>query len=119
MHNCNRSMRGKFMKNKQTQKPEALVGQYFHSIEDNGTLKWQGVVIGNPEPGWYLLQLFEWLAGEPNVRRLIRIEALGNWLFYQSGEAMVHSYEYGAARQYRAEYKISPTGAGTQNKQNQ
>ena len=36
---------------------ETLVGQYFHSIED-GYLQWQGTVIGNPEPGWYLLQLF-------------------------------------------------------------
>jgi len=117
MHNRNRSMCGEFMKNKQTQESESLVGQYFHSIGDNGILKWQGVVIGNPEPGWYLLQLFEWLAGTPNVRVLIKIEALANWLFYGSAEAMAHSYEHGAARTYRAEYRL-PTKANTTDEPN-
>lgn len=76
-----------------------LVGQFFHSIgKDTGKVEWQGEVIGNPEPGWYLLQLFEWLMGEPNVRHLVRIEDMRDWLFYQDVETMDHSYKYGAAR---------------------
>ena len=80
--------------------PVTLLGQFFHSIgKENGQVEWQGVVIGNPEPGWYLLQLFEWLMGEPNVRRLVRIEDMGNWLFYENAEAMQVSYEEGCARE--------------------
>ena len=82
-----------------------LVGQYFHSIGPDGMLLWQGIVIGNPQPGWYLLQLFEWLMGEPNVRRLVRIEEMTTWLFYPDDVTMAHSYERGVARaggKYRA-----------------
>ena len=76
-----------------------LLGQFFHSIgKDHGKVEWQGVIIGNPEPGWYLLQLFEWMLGEQNVRRLVRIEDMEHWLFYENAEAMSFSYEHGSAR---------------------
>jgi hypothetical protein len=78
-------------------KPRGLIGHYFHSIDkETGHLEWQGQVIANPEPGWYLLQLFEWLMGEPNVQRLVRIEDMADWLFYENGEEMEHSYSGGA-----------------------
>jgi len=86
---------------------DSLIGQFFHSIsKDTGNIEWQGYVIGNPEPGWYLLQLFEWLMGEPNVCRLVRIEDMKDWLFYESAEDMKFSYESGMARKggrYRKE----------------
>ncbi len=79
---------------------QQLLGQCFHSIgKDTGKVEWQGEVIGNPEPGWYLLQLFEWGMGEPNVRRVARIEDMEHWLFYEDAEAMKFSYEHGAARE--------------------
>jgi len=78
----------------------ALLGQFFHSIgKDDNQVEWQGVIIGNPEPGWYLLQLFEWAMGEPNVRRLVRIEDMEHWLFYEDAEAMKFSYDHGSARE--------------------
>jgi hypothetical protein len=86
-----------------------LIGQFFHSIED-GKINWQGVVIGNPLPGWYLVQLYEWLMGEPNVQRLVKIEEMHTWLFYDSSESMVYSYDHGVAREggpYRHRIKIS------------
>lgn len=43
-------------------KSTSLVGMFFHSVsKESGYIEWQGVVIGNPEPGWYLLQLFSWI----------------------------------------------------------
>ena len=79
--------------------PNPLVGQYFHSLaRDTGKVEWQGMIIGNPEPGWYLLQLFEWMMGEPNVRRLAQIDDMEHWLFYSDAAAMRFSYEHGAAR---------------------
>jgi len=73
--------------------------QFFHSLNKDGLVHWQGHIIGNPEPGWYLVELFEWLWGEPNVRRLVHIDEMRTWLFYDSAESMCFSYEHGAARQ--------------------
>jgi len=78
--------------------PDVLEGQFFHSVNEAGEVEWQGYVIGSPQPGWYLVQLFEWLCGEPNVRRLVRLQAMEHWLFYESAEAMCFSYEHGVAR---------------------
>jgi hypothetical protein len=88
--------------------PVGLIGQYFHSLDDQGQVEWQGVVIGCPEPGWYYLQLFEWTMGEPNVRRLVKFEDMTTWLFYEDADCMKFSYEYGSARAggpYRKEAK--------------
>lgn len=88
----------------ETQTPGAvassdLSGQFFHSVAgDTGEVEWQGCVVGNPAPGWYLVQLFEWLTGEPTVRRLARIEDMQHWLFYENAEAMRFSCEHGVAR---------------------
>jgi hypothetical protein len=74
------------------------VGMFFHSLKD-GEVHWQGTVLSSPEQGWYLVQLFEWFSGSPNVCRLVRFEDMQDWLFYPDCEAMKFSYEYGAARE--------------------
>jgi hypothetical protein len=81
-----------------------LVGKCFHSIVDD-TVQWQGVVIGRPEPGWYLLELFSWVMGEHGNQRLVRIEEMRGWLFYSDADEMNYSYEYGAARPYRVDLR--------------
>jgi len=89
-------------KSKQTRDesmPDVLAGQFFHSTKETGAVEWQGYVIGSPQPGWYLVQLFEWLCGEPNLRRLVRFESMEHWLFYESAETMRFSYDYGTARE--------------------
>jgi hypothetical protein len=81
-----------------------LLGQYFHSLENNA-IKWQGLVIGKLNDEYYLVQLCEWLMGEPSVQRIVSIYDMRDWFFYDSSESMIHSYEYGTARHYRAELK--------------
>lgn len=76
---------------------EPLVGNYFHSLNKDGLVEMQGVVIGNPEPGWYLLQLFDWLVGEGHLRMLMRLEGMATWLFYADVATMKWSYEHGPA----------------------
>lgn len=77
-----------------------LVGQFFHGLaKDTGQVEQQGQVIGNPEPGWYLVQYLEWVAGEPYVNRLVRFEDMTDWLFYSDAEAMCFSYASGCARE--------------------
>jgi hypothetical protein len=69
-------------------KEEKLVGKYFHSANETNKIEWQGVVIGEPHPGWYLVQLFEWASGEPTVQKLVPIEKMVGWLFYPDAAAM-------------------------------
>lgn len=87
------------MSYKTTTNINSLVGCFFHSLsKDTGKVERQGQVIGTPEPGWYLVQNFEWLMGEPSVCRLVKFEDMESWLFYQDNEALKHSYEHGIAR---------------------
>jgi hypothetical protein len=78
------------MKTEMSGKPETekLLGKYFHSVNEDNKIEWQGVVIGEPHPGWYLVQLFEWTSGEPTVQRLVPIEKMVGWLFYPDADAM-------------------------------
>jgi len=69
-------------------KPEQLVGKYFHSTNETDKIEWQGLVIGEPQPGWYLVQLFEWNSGETTVQRIVPIEKMMSWLFYPDAQAM-------------------------------
>jgi hypothetical protein len=75
-----------------------LVGKYFHSLKD-GQVHWQGTVLGTPEPGWYLVQLFEWIMGEPSNQGLVRFTDMAEWLFYENADQMKFSYEHGMARE--------------------
>ena len=80
-------------------RPEtSLIGCYFHSINPRGKVEWQGQVIGRPEPGVYLLQLFERFHGDPNVCRLVKVEDMHGWLFYRDNENLLFAYEHGVAR---------------------
>jgi hypothetical protein len=76
------------MKGEMAGKQEKLVGKYFHSANETNKIEWQGVVIGEPRPGWYLVQLFEWSSGELDVQRLVPIEKMIGWLFYPDAAAM-------------------------------
>ena len=76
------------MKAEMSWKSEKLVGKYFHSVNETNKIEWRGVVIGELQPGWYLVQLLEWTSGEPSVQRLVPIEKMIGWLFYPDAEAM-------------------------------
>jgi hypothetical protein len=73
---------------------ERLVGKYFHAANENNKVEWQGTVIGEPHPGWYLVQLFDWASGEPSVQRVVPIERMNAWLFYTDRDAMTSSSTY-------------------------
>src|ERR1041384_1672747 len=88
-------------------KTEKLVGKYFHSANETNKIEWQGVVIGEPHPGWYLVQLFEWASGDPSVQRLVSIEKMTGLSFYPDADAMTFSSK-------RSQYQIrenQPSGA--------
>jgi hypothetical protein len=76
------------MKAEMSGEPEKLVGKHFHSANETNKIEWQGVVIGEPHPGWYLVQVFDWTSGEPTVQRLVPIEKMIGWLFYPDASAI-------------------------------
>jgi hypothetical protein len=76
--------------------PPVLVGRWFHTFDDR-VLKEQGQVIAQVEPGVYLVEIYEWMAGTPVFERLVTVTEMLGWWFYDSNAWMLNSYEYGAA----------------------
>lgn len=82
--------------------PDSLVGSFFHGCATRG---WQGLVVAEPHPGVYLLELFSWVMGEASHQQLIRIDVMADegWQFYDTAEWMNDSYHYGLKQQWEAE----------------
>lgn len=81
-----------------TSKQKGLIGAWFHSIKKDGVVTWQGQILARPEPGIYLVQLYEWITGSPSNQQLVKFEDMKNWLFYADNDAMNFSWQYGIAR---------------------
>jgi hypothetical protein len=71
----------------------SLIGKYFHSFQGDGQVKWQGRVVACITDEAYLVQLSEWLSGEESNLRLVKLEEMLGWDFYQTREDMKETYE--------------------------
>ena len=91
------------MKSEMSKDPGDVVGKYFHSANENNKVEWQGMVIGEPHPGWYSVQRCEWASGEPKVQRLVPIEKIVGWLYYPDARAIT----FGSRR---SQYQIMEAG---------
>ena len=67
------------------------VGNYFHSFNDTGEIEWQGQIL-DEENGEYLVQLFEWICGEPGDQEVVPVSQTKSWRFYRSATAMNRAY---------------------------
>ncbi len=76
---------------------DSLVGSFFHTDPER---QWQGCVVAEVAPGVYLVELFEWIAGSSSGQRLVRIEEMSDWTFYDSSEWMSNAYEHGVRRRW-------------------
>jgi hypothetical protein len=79
-----------------------LEGKFFHTFK-NKQVEWQGYVVSQPQEGYYLVQLFEWLVGEPSCKKLVPIDAMFDWDFYDTAEEMNFYFEM--QYKYRMEEK--------------
>lgn len=72
--------------------PKSLVGSFFHGCK---TRAWQGQVVAEPQPGLYLVELYEWMMGSPNGQKLIPAATMlaEDWTFYDTAEEMNAHYE--------------------------
>jgi hypothetical protein len=91
-----------------------LVGRYFHIFTEDKesgkkTIQRQGMVRGELGDGYYLVQYFDWWAGEANTMDIHRIESMtpGRWQFYETSEDMKHWYQT-----YRHRYEAKPSKSG-------
>jgi hypothetical protein len=77
-----------------------LDNKYFHTIETaegpieegNWEFGWQGVVLGMVDSEYVLVQLYDWMFGEPNLIKLVRLAEMVNWRFYASLDAMKDAF---------------------------
>ena len=81
-------------------RPDSLVGSYF-LVDDQ-----QGMVVAEPTPGVYLVELANWAVGASTteklvgiaLQRLVGIEAMAEWRFFDTAEGMRNVWEDDASR---------------------
>lgn len=78
----------------------SLVGSFFLSTARPG---WQGCVVAEPAPGVYLVETFSWVMGESYEQRLVRLEEMGEWTFYDTAEWMRNAYDHQGHRRWERE----------------
>jgi hypothetical protein len=72
--------------------PNSLVGSFFHSDRKR---HWQGCVVAEPANGVFLVELFNWVGPqfESTYQRLVRLEEMMEWRFYDTADWMDHAFE--------------------------
>ncbi|CAB4197725.1 hypothetical protein UFOVP1313_28 [uncultured Caudovirales phage] len=79
--------------------PNSLIGSWFHRLE-NDQIVWQGVVVGEPAAGVYLISVEVLAPGAENVQRLIDLRQMTrdeegyDWRFYDNSEECGAAYAY-------------------------
>jgi hypothetical protein len=63
--------------------PHSLVGSFFHSDHTRG---WQGVVVAEPHPGTYLVETFSWLIPDSVSQKLVHLDDMHDWSFYDDAK---------------------------------
>src|SRR5690349_12759839 len=86
---------------------DPLVGGGMHWMYGDDLVKWQGRVIAAFGDGYYLVQLYSWVMGEPTEQIVVHIstcavsghETKGRPVFYETPEEMNFAYEHRHAHQ--------------------
>lgn len=60
----------------------APIGDYFLTFDASNVLDRQGQIVGSPEPGHYVCQLYSWITGTPTNRVVVPTAELVGWRFY-------------------------------------
>ena len=80
-------------------KHHSLVGMWFHSHDDNGSLRWQGQIVGQSN-GLILVQLYEWGFGYPSEKRAVHEAEVTEWSLYSTNAKMREAGNNYLATQY-------------------
>lgn len=76
---------------------DPLIGRHFQSVKRGAPpegeplqeVTWQGRIIGSPQPGYYLIQLLDFARRGRNVQRLVTIDMMLSWEFYEGRQEML------------------------------
>jgi hypothetical protein len=88
-------------------KLKSLAGHHFHSIGKDGQIEWQGFVVSEVQPGWFMVQLYSWIDGRQTNRRLVPFQKMADWLFYFTNDDMQWEAEHGNARRLLKGMKVA------------
>lgn len=55
---------------------------YFHSFNANGSINWQGQVLGHPTSDTVQVQLYSWLTGFKTDAFVVPLAETRGWQFY-------------------------------------
>jgi hypothetical protein len=82
---------------------DGLVGRSFHVFGDDGTIEYQGAIVAQVGPEHYLVQYFEWAAGQESTLAVVALDdmtcspsnnqAPWTWQFYENEAHMREWYE--------------------------
>lgn len=74
----------------------SIVGQWFHSHDGEGHIKWQGQVLESQGENIYLVQLYEWLVGRASTEEVVPRSQMvvERWVFYDTSDAMNYAYRF-------------------------
>lgn len=70
---------------------DALRGLFFRTFDADGLHEFQGQILGRPEAGYYLCQLFNQISGEPSCAKLAHVSGMDGWAFYATHEEWLHA----------------------------
>ena len=70
-----------------------LVGKWFHSFGESGTVKWQRTVLSQINSEVFLVQLYEWIVGEATYQKLVKLSEMLEWNFYDTNEDMKDAFK--------------------------
>lgn len=87
--------------------PMSLVGSYFHSDAERG---WQGLVVGEPSPSVYLVQVFSWIDGSLSDQLLVPLSSMMDWAFYDDDEYMTEAYTRRVSKRWDEQRASKPSG---------
>jgi hypothetical protein len=77
---------------------DPLIGRHFNAAHltttperlADGTITSQGVVLASPQPGFYLVQLLGIARDAHNIQRLVKIEEMLSWQFFENKNDMTN-----------------------------
>jgi len=68
-----------------------MAGLWFHSRKD-GKIHWQGKIVRDLKNGSYVVQLWSWLDGNPTDQKIVLLEEMKEWSFYENDYLMRWAY---------------------------
>jgi len=85
--------KGKSIHSIERKQLQSFIGQYFHTFEVNGPVKYQGRIIADAGYGYFLCELYSWLDGQSGNSQLFHIDKMTDWAFYPTSEQMNYRYD--------------------------